>query len=282
MQSPVEIAAITEVIIMLQSIMQCPVEIAAITEVIIMLQSIMQCPVEIAITEVIIMLQSIKQCPVEIAAITEVIIMLQSIMQCPVKIAITEVIIMLQSIKQCPVEIAITEVIIMLQSIKQCPVKLAISEVTIMLESIALWCCTRILPIPQLKYSAIYCFRVSLVQHKNIAPFGKIVKQCAVDIAITEVTIMLQSVSLVLHKNTALSAYCKFGNSEIFVRTYFRVKIKPLRNGKITLWFIGIGKSCLNREFFVNFLHHYNVSFNAICENEILAKISESTACPMT
>ena len=61
---------------------QCPVNIA-ITEVIIMLQSIMQCPVKIAITEVIIMLQSIMQCPVEIAAITEVIIMLESIMQCP-------------------------------------------------------------------------------------------------------------------------------------------------------------------------------------------------------
>ena len=38
------------------------------------------------------------------------------------------------------------------------------------------------------------------------------------------------------------------------------VKIKPSRNGKITLSFIDIGKSCLSREFF----HITNMSFNAI------------------
>ena len=51
------------------------------------------------------------------------------------------------------------------------------------------------------------------------------------------------------------------------------VKIKPSRNGKITLSFIDIGKSCLRRKFF----HITKMSFNAIRENKILAKISEST-----
>ena len=32
------------------------------------------------------------------------------------------------------------------------------------------------------------------------------------------------------------------------------VKIKPSRNGKITLSFIYIGKSCLNREFFASLM----------------------------
>ena len=50
------------------------------------------------------------------------------------------------------------------------------------------------------------------------------------------------------------------------------VKIKPSRNGKITLSFIDIGKSCLSREFFTSLM-----SFNAIRKNKILAKISEST-----
>ena len=54
-------------------------------------------------------------------------------------------------------------------------------------------------------------------------------------------------------------------NSEIFTRTLF------LRNGKITLSFIDIGKSCLSRKFFT-------FSFNVIPENKILTKISESTA----
>ena len=52
------------------------------------------------------------------------------------------------------------------------------------------------------------------------------------------------------------------------------VEIKPSRNDKITLSFIDIGKSCLSRNFF----HITNLSFNAIRENKILAKISESTA----
>ena len=51
------------------------------------------------------------------------------------------------------------------------------------------------------------------------------------------------------------------------------VKIKPSRNGKLTLSFINIGKSCLSCDFF----HITNMSFNAIRENKILAKISEST-----
>ena len=51
------------------------------------------------------------------------------------------------------------------------------------------------------------------------------------------------------------------------------VKIKPSRNSKVTLSFIEIGKSCLNRQF----LHIINMSFKAIREIKILAKISEST-----
>ena len=51
------------------------------------------------------------------------------------------------------------------------------------------------------------------------------------------------------------------------------VKIKPSRNGKITLSFIDKGKSCLIREFF----HITNMSFNTIRENKVFAKISEFT-----
>ena len=51
------------------------------------------------------------------------------------------------------------------------------------------------------------------------------------------------------------------------------VKLKPSRNDKITLSFIDIRKSCLSREFF----HITSMSFNAIRENKVLAKISEST-----
>ena len=50
------------------------------------------------------------------------------------------------------------------------------------------------------------------------------------------------------------------------------MKIKPSRFGDITLSFTGIGKSCPVRNFYVA-----NVSFNAIRENKILAKISEFT-----
>ena len=50
------------------------------------------------------------------------------------------------------------------------------------------------------------------------------------------------------------------------------MKIKPSQNGKISLSFIDIGKPCLSREFFTSLM-----SFNAIRENKILAKISEFT-----
>ena len=48
------------------------------------------------------------------------------------------------------------------------------------------------------------------------------------------------------------------------------MKIKSSRNGQIILSFTG--KSCHNREFYVA-----NMSFNAIREDKILAKISEFT-----
>ena len=44
------------------------------------------------------------------------------------------------------------------------------------------------------------------------------------------------------------------------------VKIKPSRNGKITLWFIDIGKSCLSHKFFTSL----------ICLLMLLAKIKFS------
>ena len=64
-------------------------------------------------------------------------------------------------------------------------------------------------------------------------------------------------------------------NSEIFaeashVRSF--AIIKPSRMDDITLSFTDIGKSCPVRDFFVA-----NVSFSAIRENKILAKISEFT-----
>ena len=51
------------------------------------------------------------------------------------------------------------------------------------------------------------------------------------------------------------------------------VKIKPSRIGDITLSFTDISKSCIVRDFF----YVASVSFNAIRENKILAKISEFT-----
>ena len=50
-------------------------------------------------------------------------------------------------------------------------------------------------------------------------------------------------------------------------------KIKPSQNGKNTLSFTNVDKSCQSREFF-NVAHK---SFNAICENKILTKISKFT-----
>ena len=48
------------------------------------------------------------------------------------------------------------------------------------------------------------------------------------------------------------------------------VKIKPSRNGKITLSFIDIGKSCLSREFFTSL----------ICLSMLFAKIKFSRKFP--
>ena len=50
------------------------------------------------------------------------------------------------------------------------------------------------------------------------------------------------------------------------------VKIKSSRNGETTLSFIDIGKSGSSRKIIFA-----NMSFNAICENKNLAKISEFT-----
>ena len=69
--------------------------------------------------------------------------------------------------------------------------------------------------------------------------------------------------------------YCKFGNFRedfIFAKRSF-VKIKPSRNGKITLSYIDIGKSCLNREFFTSLM----CLLMKFAKIKNLAKISEST-----
>ena len=50
------------------------------------------------------------------------------------------------------------------------------------------------------------------------------------------------------------------------------VKIKPSQIDDITMSFTDIGKSCPVRDFYVA-----NVSFSAIRENKILAKICEFT-----
>ena len=72
--------------------------------------------------------------------------------------------------------------------------------------------------------------------------------------------------------------YCKFGNfREDFIFAKLRicdmrsfVKIKPSRDDKITLSFIGIGKSCLNREVFTSL----------ICLLMLFAKIKLSRKFP--
>ena len=51
-------------------------------------------------------------------------------------------------------------------------------------------------------------------------------------------------------------------------------KIKASRNGENSLSFTYVVKSCQSREFL-----HGKMSFNAICENKILAEISEFTVC---
>ena len=69
---------------------------------------------------------------------------------------------------------------------------------------------------------------------------------------------------------------------EIFVRVYFLqnfadlqsfMKIKPSQNSEVTLSFNKVGISCPSCEFF----NVANMSFIAIRENKILAKISEFT-----
>ena len=67
--------------------------------------------------------------------------------------------------------------------------------------------------------------------------------------------------------------YCKFGFfREDFIFTKLRsfMKIKPSRNGKITLSFIDIGISCLSREFFTSL----------ICLLMLFAKIKFSRKFP--
>ena len=70
--------------------------------------------------------------------------------------------------------------------------------------------------------------------------------------------------------------YCRFGNfREGFNFAKLRNcensrKIKSSRNGEIILPFTDIGESCPSRDFLTS-----QMSFNAIRENRILAKISE-------
>ena len=68
--------------------------------------------------------------------------------------------------------------------------------------------------------------------------------------------------------------YCKFGNfHEGFILRSF-VKMKSSGNREITLSITDIVKSCPNSECF-----NVALSFNAIRENKILAKISGFTVC---
>ena len=77
-----------------------------------------------------------------------------------------------------------------------------------------------------------------------------------------------------MYPGLGLSTYTV--NSEIFARVlhsqnfaYGKLREnKILQNGEITLSFTDIGKSCLSREFLTP-----QISFNAIRENKILAKI---------
>ena len=82
--------------------------------------------------------------------------------------------------------------------------------------------------------------------------------------------------------------YCKFGNFRedfIFAKLRF-AKIKSSRNGKITLSFISIGKSCLNREFFtsrmcllmqfakIKFSRKFpNLQYNIVSSLELLSQL---------
>ena len=64
-------------------------------------------------------------------------------------------------------------------------------------------------------------------------------------------------------------------NSEIFARDL--LIMKSSNNGEITLSFTGKGKSCPSREFLT-----LQYSFNAVCENKTLAKISGFTVTMLT
>ena len=79
-------------------------------------------------------------------------------------------------------------------------------------------------------------------------------------------------VSYFLKNFIKLASVSRIGNNMLQMMMQVHEN-KTLANGKITLSFIDIGKSCLNRKLF----HIANVSFHVIRENKILAKISEST-----
>ena len=51
------------------------------------------------------------------------------------------------------------------------------------------------------------------------------------------------------------------------------MKIKPSRNGEITLSFIDIGKSCLNREFFTSLMCLLMLKFSRKFPNLHYAKV---------
>ena len=66
--------------------------------------------------------------------------------------------------------------------------------------------------------------------------------------------------------------YCKFENNcESFILRRF-VKIKPSRNGEITLSFMDVNHASIAIHFYFA-----NMSFNVLRENKIIAKISEIT-----
>ena len=87
---------------------------------------------------------------------------------------------------------------------------------------------------------------------------------------------LIRTFNASIHK---VGTYCIFRNfREAFIFPKLRIlkrsftKIKP-SDGEITPSFTDLGKSCPSRKF----LKVANMSFNAIRENKILAKISEFT-----
>ena len=88
--------------------------------------------------------------------------------------------------------------------VQQCPVDILPSPRSLLCFRVYLWCYTRIWPFQHMSVDiAIYRWCSTRI---SPGPYLAYVQQCPVDTAITEVIIMLQSVSLVLHKNMALSA----------------------------------------------------------------------------